>query len=267
MPSSKVIIVAILHFFSLVAFGQGNPGFLGKKVAIGYSTQYCVSQSEEIGYRQNNLFQVLTNHEVYFEHSLNKYRSFSGHISYQKVPYEQLNSNRYFFENYTLNGTTYRVNYEANGGISDFHSLGLGGKFNFYLRKKTVSAPVGISHYFRLDLIINNAINNNYKYRILNTDALSDSQEKHALKSIDREVKDVKSYGFSAGYGIEAKILLSRSLFLRFNSELNISQALLIENNSLDSVTSIDQDFFETCQIINGMRNVFLIGLGAGFLL
>ena len=257
--------------------GQGNPGFLGKKIAVGYSAQYCLLKSDEIFYADKNLAQILMNHDVYVEYALKKYVSLAAHMSYQKVPIEEYGSyyGNEIAANYTYQGKDFQALYYKDGGISDFATSSVGLKISAFSRNTTISSPIGVSSFFRADIYQTRALNNNFKYYLSNEDELSVGQENIADPNIkgnkfDRTPDKTAHRSLSIGFGLESKILLTSSVFLRFNGDFNISTSLLGGGSdySYDIVyDTVDEDLKNDARRVTSFRNMFLLGMGVGVLL
>ncbi len=257
--------------------GQGNPGFLGKKIAAGYSSQYCLLKSDEILYSESNLYQVLTNHDVYVEYAIKKYVSLAAHASYQKVPIEDYVS--YYSEdiaaNYTYGGKDFQALYYKDGGISDFATSSVGLKISAFMRNTTISSPIGVSSFFRADVYSTRALNNNFKYYLSNEEDLNTYQENIADPNVkgnqfNRTPGKTAHRSLSLGFGLESKILLTRSVFLRFNGDFNVSTSLLGggSNNSYGEIyNTVDEDLKDEARRVTSFRNMFLMGMGVGVLL
>ena len=76
----------------------------------------------------------------------------------------------------------------------------------------------------------------------------------------------------SLGYGGETKYLLTQSLFIRLNAEMNISSTLLKKMNedsyySSSDYQTVDEDMSDLGKEVNLFRNMFLLGFGIGVIL
>ncbi len=275
------ILIFILTGVIYSGFGQGNPGFLGKKIAVGYSGQYCLLKTGDIIEPPKNasLAQILLNNDIYFEYSISKYRSLAAHITYQKVPVISDGGSRYGSEvligqNMTISGKQTLVFFNRRAGIADFRLFGLGVRYTMYSYNKTIASPIGLGHYLRLDIFSNKAENNNYAYNIANDypSNLTDAQEEYAVKNIKKDYKDSKAMNLSIGYGIESKFPVTQSVYFRLNGEFNFSFnifKMVSENSNYTSedYNTVSEDLKKSSGSLNNFRNMFLIGMGVGVLL
>lgn len=255
-----------------MANGQGNPGFLGKKIAISYGNQFCMLRSLDFFESDINMYRGVMNHDFYVEYATKKHTSIAAHISYQKVPVKEYGvSSAYLHENYTYTGQSFEALFEKSGGISDFSMTGIGLRLNFYYRNKSISAPIGVCSYGRVDVYSTKAINNNYRYYLANSDELTTYQANYAMANIDRTPENTQKMSLSLGCGLETKMIISRSMFFRLNGEFNLSTSLLSLGGSSDyyssSYNTMEEDLKETSNDLTALRNMFLLGFGIGVLL
>ncbi len=263
-------IALLLNFYA--SFGQGNPGFLGKKIAIGYSKQYSFFNGFYIfdAPKNSSLMGVLTNNDFYLEYATSKYKSISAHLSYQKVPLNStglLDAEKQMTSSYVYSGVK-EITY-IKSGYSDFQYLSTGIKMNFYTPNKTIASPVGFCYYVRMDMNFIKAMSNTYDYETTYF-SLSEAEKTAAQKQINRTTDGASSMNLSLGIGGEAKLLLSSSVFLRINSECNLSTVgitQLAQQDVKTHVYDIKEDLRVTGQGLNRFRNLFLFGMGVGILL
>lgn len=260
----NLIAFLITLCISYTAFGQGNPGFLGKKIAIGYNKQYCLLRSDNIFGTSNNssLAKILTNNDYYVEYSVGKYKSIAAHFLHQKVTIDHYSHPSSDIGQVIDNGV-YR--FRIDNGYAEFNSMALGVRYSVFSQNKTISSPVGLSQYFRADLYVNQLIKNNFIY--FNTDG-----DMSALTKLDRSIKTKQTMNISLGYGGETKYLLTQSLFIRLNAEMNISSTLFKKMNedsyySSSDYQTVDEDMSDLGKEVNLFRNMFLLGFGIGVIL
>lgn len=275
----KYVIFCGVLLFVNSGFGQGNPGFIGKKIAIGYSSQYSLVRSEQLFDPNPNVStaRVLTNNDFYVEYSIGKYKSVAAHLTYQKVPFV-INSYSYDEANigqeFTLNGSTYMAKFVKTGGYAEFSMVGLGLKYTLFSSKKTIASPIGIGHYFRFDIFSNKALNNNFKYTTgySYSGDLTEKQKEYAQNNLNRKVSGSRVLNASIGYGIESKFPVTRSIYFRLNGEFNFSLNILKQLNdnstySSEEYSTVSEDMDKVSRSVNDYRNMFLLGMGVGLLL
>ena len=270
----KISICFCLLIQFKFGFAQGNPGFLGKKIAIGYSSQFCLLRSDNIISPPENasLGQILTNHDFNVEYATNKYKSIAFHLGYQKVPV--VKSNDYYgndpaiVQTINLGSGPEQVRF-LKEGVTDFRMLALGLKFTSYYKNKTISSPIGLGVYFRIDAYFNKALNNYYKYTC-NEYSLSELQKATALKKLDKSYDDTKTNGLSLGTGIESKYPITQSIYFRLNGEFNVTLnvlKVLTDTGEYSSTVSAEEDLKNTSKSLPDFRNMFLVGMGIGMIL
>jgi len=260
----KLLSVLILIAFAQLVQGQNNPGFLGKKIAIGYSMQLCPAQIlhfDEPYFRRN-----ITNHDFILEYATSKFRSITACMSYQKVPvYNVYSSRNEMSQTYNLDGKNFTAIYGLEKGSANFRALSFGFRYNYYSKNKTISSPIGYCRYIRFDVFKNKAISN-YEYRLKNGSELTLKQQNLAKNP---EIENSKSTNFSIGYGVESKIAISRSCFFRVNGEFNLSTAWLAPypKSNGNSAPTISENLIYRGASMNRLRNMFLFGIGIGAIL
>ncbi len=283
-----LFFLLVSTFISNGVIGQGNPGFMGKKIAFGYNSQFCLLKTLQIYRATDTYFQtpndkvsmrnILTNHDWYLEYATSKYRSLSAHLSYQKIP---LTRNYFHSEwsdriaqQYTLNGQDYLVNITKIGGVANCRMINLGLKYSFFLKDKTVSSPLGASYYMRMDLNINKITSNKFIYEIDQywQNPLTQEQLDYASKNLVPNIEDTDSKNLSIGFGAENKVSLTKSVYFRVNAEMNLSTvgfrdiSEAFSSNYTDRI-SINEDLKNYGFGANRFRNIFLVGFGLGVLL
>jgi len=257
LPTLSLILICIPNLYS-----QQNPGFLGKKTAFGYNLEYCLMRTLDINDGQANHLRNFTLHEFFVEHAISKFRSITATLTYQKVPlrwYKDYNTE--LIENYTLYGQSYITRFTMQGGTSNFQSISLGTKFNFYNRRKTISAPVGLAHYLRIDVFFNKALENKYRYYKYEDKLTQDQLDRAYIPA----PVNTQSKTLSVGYGIDTKISITQSLFIKLNGELNLSTSMI--PHYAENYSSINEDLRTISHSVNGVRNFLLFGIGVGGLL
>lgn len=257
--------VFFIGTFSL-SLAQGNPGFLGKKIAVGYNAQFSVIQPV-LDFNFNSII----NHDFYVEMANTKYSSVSAHVTFGKALVSQTKAEN-IFQDMTISGDDYNIHFLVNGGNAKMAMFGVGAKYSVYYSNKTISSPVGLSQYVRLDAFFSRPVENNLSYEVgyYNSSSLSESQIKYAEKNIDKSFEAKSSTCLSIGYGVETKLIITRSVFVRLNGEFNLSSRLLAGSTSYSSSDynlSVSDDLNETAKDITKYRNMILVGFGVGMLL
>lgn len=276
----KKIIFYLLILVTNTAWGQGNPGFIGKKIAIGYTNQFCFLRSREIlwGGNDKNILRTLTNNEFYVERSIQKFKSIAIHLTYQKVPLPYSTGENLVVAQFFDRGSRefYGV-FNMNSGISDYYMMGIGIRYSMFSNSKTISAPIGLSQYLRLDVFENKLIENNYLYGVTDivytsNDYLHSEDYKYAKDNFNNKYSDTRATVVSFGYGVESKYPITKSVFFRLNGEMNFSHRFfkdIKENNSYSSVeyNTLSEDLRHKSLTLNTFRNLFVLGIGVGALL
>ncbi len=260
----KLLFLIIVLTFANKLRAQNNPGFLGKKFALGYSLQLCPARTfyfDSPRYGKN-----MTNHDFILEYATSKFRSLAFCMSYQKIPV--LPAEGYSLttkETFSSNGQLYTADYGFGEDPADFRALSFGLRYNFYRKDKTISAPIGYCRYLRLDVFKNKAITN-YDYNVQNKSELTLAQQ---IIASNPPFEEAKTTNYSIGYGVESKIAISQYMFIRVNGEFNLSTALFVpypESIGNDYPT-IKDNLTHKSATMNRFRNMFLFGFGIGALL
>lgn len=262
---NKVSVLLIFLGIANLSSGQGNPGFLGKKIAVGYNAQFSVIQPA-IDFNINSII----NHDFYVEMANSKYSSLSAHATFGKAVVSKTKAEN-IFQEIMISGQDYNVDFKVDGGSAKMTMFGVGAKYSVYSPNKTISSPVGLSQYVRLDAFFTKPLENNLTYEVgYYSSSLSESQRKYAEKNIDKSFDPKSSMSFSIGYGVETKLIVTRSVFVRLNGEFNLSSRLLAGSSSYSSSDynlSVSDDLNETAKNITKYRNMILVGIGIGALL
>ena len=268
------ISIAMLCMAAGVCRAQNNPGFLGKKIAIGYSSQFSVySMFHILGKEKTgtySTYKFLTNNDFYLEYAFSQLQSISASISYQKAPLISayfVEDDRQIHEAIPYNGYEYDTYYIKTGGFSEVRYLGIGIKYNIFMKTNTVAAPIGFCYYFRFDVNSNKVLNNKYVY---DTDDQDPAFKAFALSRIDRKPEGIKTRNMSVGFGAESRMPLSRSFYIRINGECNVSTVGITQAIREDLVYgsySVNDDLRIRSEALNRLRNLFLCGIGVGVLL
>ena len=263
MASKKRIAIALLFILVTIqnTIAQTNIGFLGKKVALGYSTQFSL-----VNFMKS--FDVFT-HNFSAEFSTQRYQSITLNLGYKKtsVPLGTFESqNEFFSQTYTLNGQRYEVDFQKMGGTADFRTLMMGIKVNFFYHGKTFAAPNGFCQYLKADIIKVKPIKNNYEYELLSPGNYSQAQIDNAKTP---EIKDADVTVFNVGFGLASKRMLSRSVFLSINAEANINTLTFLYAMDEDYSYSYDinEDLKFTGRSVNKFKHLLAFGMGIGILL
>ena len=261
----KFIISIAILLNTCTSYGQGNPGFLGKKNAIGYNTAISILQPAI-----DLNFKNLIAHDFYVEVANKKYSSYSVHTTFSKATVSQITYNSVYQR---INGFNEIVHFNQIGGNTKILVLGIGAKYSSFLLKKTVSAPVGLSHYIRVDAVCTRVLENNYIYEVsYYGNQLTDKEKEMALNGLNKSFEKINHLSLSLGYGIESKTMINNSVFVRFNYEMNISSrffgltrvAQLYPDNNTTTVSGV---LNETAKDVTKYKNLFLFGVGIGKLL
>jgi hypothetical protein len=270
--SKYVLLIGFLIQVNM-SQGQGNPGFIGKKIAVGYNSQFCLLRSDYIIYRPNNvsLMQTLTNHDFYAEYATGKYQSVAFHLGYQKIPIVEEENSYDKPITQTINFPTgpQEVSFVKNG-VSDFAMLGIGLKFTYYNKNKTIASPIGLGQYIRIDAYFNRALNNYYKYFPDYGSSLSEEESAYAVKNMDKSIDDAKAKGISLGWGVESKFPITQAFYFKINGEMNFTLNALKELSdygSYSNTITVQDDLKQISRGLPDYRNMFLIGMGFGVLL
>ncbi|MFM9945800.1 MAG: hypothetical protein ACKVQB_11280 [Bacteroidia bacterium] len=294
MVSKLIKCLLIISFNSNLSFGQGNPGFLGKKLAVGYNTQYCLFKTMELytlsqeDYDHDDTYQkpdlskrqLLTNNDFYLEYATKKFQSISIHYSNQKIPvsytyYKMKYTSEHLDDIYDYNGITYKLRIYKNGGYANYSWMSYGLKYSFFKELETISSPVGFSYYIRTDVNRVKLIENNFVYKVIETNPswLSSTEVDKIENAIkDKYTPDV-SNNLSFGFGAETKLPITATLFFRLSAECNFSTAFFKINsyNNFDMYDNkqftVDQDLDYIGLGVNRHRNLVLIGMGFGAIL
>jgi len=261
--ANKKSLLLLLYILGgiFTSSAQTNIGFLGKKVALGYSPQISF-----VNFAKG--FDVLT-YTFNAEFSTQRYQSLSISLGYKKttVPLGTYESqNEFFTQNYTLNGQDYEVDFQKMGGTSDFRTLMIGMKVNFFYHGRTFAAPNGFCQYLKADIIKVKPTQNNYVYEVLNQSNYSPAQIANAKTP---EIKNADVTIFNVGFGLASKKMVSRSVFLSVNVEANINTLTFLyamdEDYSLSN--DINEDLKFTGRSVNKFKHLLAFGFGVGMLL
>ncbi|MFM9945801.1 MAG: hypothetical protein ACKVQB_11285 [Bacteroidia bacterium] len=269
MKINKHTFSILLLLLGCSAYGQNNPGFLGKKIALGYNAQFSFINSVVGKEDDMSILQFLTNHDAYMEYSTSKFNSLEFHLSYQKVPvgsYLIMSNIGQINDEFIMNGKKIHA-WGEKTGYSYFRYLSYGLKYNFYSRNKSISAPVGFCYYLRFDMHTIKPIRNTYDYDLY---AGTEQENNFVNKNINRNIDNSSSFNFSLGAGADTKLMLNRSTFIRFNGEFNLSTVGITQSvgdNFFTQENTVERDLKLTGQSTNRFRNMFLFGLGVGYLL
>lgn len=263
MASKKGIAITLLCIVGMMqnALAQTNIGFLGKKVALGYSTQISL-----VNFLKS--FDVFT-HNFSAEFSTQRYQSITLNLGYKKttVPMGTYESqNEFFTQDYSLNGQQYDVDFQKMGGTADFRTLLMGIKVNFFYHGKTFAAPNGFCQYLKADIIKVKPLSNNYQYELLSPSNYSQAQIDNAKPPA---IKNADVTLFNVGFGLAGKKMLSRSVFFSINAEANV--------NTLNLLFALDEDYSYTYDInedlkftgrsVTKFKHLLSLGMGVGILL
>lgn len=263
MANKKSVLLTLSYILGgiLTSSAQTNIGFLGKKIALGYSPQVSF-----VNFAKG--FDILT-HSFNAEFSTQRYQSLSISLGYKKtrVPIGTYESqNEFFLQEYSLNGQNYNVDFQKMGGTSDFRTLMIGMKVNFYYQGRTFAAPNGFCQYLKADIIKVKPTKNNYTYELLNPSNFSAAQIENAKIP---EIKNADVTILNIGFGLSSKKMLSRTVFISANIETNINTLtflyLMDEDNSFSN--DINEDLKFTGRSINRFKHLFAFGIGVGVLL
>jgi hypothetical protein len=263
MVNRKLVTLIFAGIISclITASAQTNIGYLGKKVALGYSPQVSL-----VNFVKG--FDVLT-HTFNAEFSTQRYQSLSISLGYKKtkVPTDAFESqNDYLSERYLLNGQSYSVDFQKMGGDAHFRTLMFGLKVNFFYHGRTFAAPNGFCQYIKADYIKVTPTKNNYEYELLNPSQYTAAQIANAKVP---EIKNAEATLFNVGFGLASKKMVTRSLFLSFNAEVNVNTLmfLYIMDEDYTYAENINEDLFVTGKSINKFKQFLGFGFGVGVML
>jgi hypothetical protein len=258
----KLILVWLLAIHSLSAIGQSYPGFLGKKVAVGYTANICPNKVEFLFDGDEDMVKAVLDHNYYIEYATGKYSSLSVNFIHQTIPYKIYNSlDVDIHRSYTLGNQPYDVYFNLNSGRAQYRNVALGLKLNLYMPGKTISSPVGRSHYFKLAFMNTKMVEDDFEYYVSNRSELTAQQYARIVvpKGVGTSATNV-----SLGYGLESKRMLSNTLFFKSNIELNFSTAFL--TRSFYEEVTFDEHYAILVNRATAMRNLFQFGFGLGML-
>lgn len=260
----KFLLLSLLIFPHLSANGQSYPGFLGKKLAVGYSANICILKRGYLYDGDKDMFKALVDHNYYLDYATSKYSSLSLNIIHQTIPLSINNSidGTDVKRTYQLNGQPYDVYFTLNSGRAYFKNFAMALKYNLYMRGKTIASPIGRSHYVKLALIQTKLVEDNFDYYVNNKSQLTAQQYARIVIPVG---VGTKATNLSIGYGLESKRMLTNTLFFKSNIELNLSTALL--NNNDKTVITFDEQFGRIVNSATSRRNLVEIGFGLGMLI
>lgn len=260
----KFFILSLLIFPYLNANSQSYPGFLGKKLAVGYSANVCILKRGYLYDGDKDMFKALIDHNYYLEYATSKYSSLSVNIIHQTIPLTIYNSidDIDVKRTYQLNGQPYDVYFTLNSGRAYFKNFAMALKYNLYMRGKTISSPIGRSHYFKLGVIHTKLVEDNFDYYVNNKSQLTTQQYARIVIPVG---VGTKATNLSLGYGLESKRMITNTLFFKSNIEVNFSTALL--NNNDKTVITFDEQFGRIVNSATAYRNIIELGFGLGMLI
>ncbi len=270
----KTLALCLLCLAATHTFGQGNPGFIGKKISIGYSKPYCLMKSLYLlDPGENTILKALTNNEFFAEYATSKYRSVSLVVTTQKLAVENKESlsGQEIGQQMVISGKMQEVRFSKVGGYGEFAMFGVGLKYNFYQPLKTIASPIGLAHYLRMDLYSNRSLKNHYTYSAEYDGYLNDYELAYAEKNIKTKALGNSVKSFSMGYGVESKFPVTRMVYLRLNGEFNVNFSSLKDVFGTDSyddtAITVNEDLDKESLRLTAFRNLFQIGMGVGVLL
>lgn len=260
----KFLLLTLLLFPNLTAIGQSYPGFLGKKLAIGYTVNICPDKRGYLYDGDKDMFKALVDHNYYLDYATSKYSSLSVNFIHQTVPFSINNSidDTEIYRSYQLNGQPYDVYFTLNSGRAYFKNVALALKYNLYMRGKTIASPIGRSHYFKLAIIHTKMVEDNFEYYVNNKSGLTTAEYENIIIPVG---VGTKATNLSIGYGLESKRMLTNSVFFKSNIELNFSTAFLNTNYAEEQTFS--EQFGVIVNSATTRRNLLQFGFGLGMLI
>jgi hypothetical protein len=261
---SRLFVIAYLFTANYSKAIGINPGFAGKKFAVGISAQYSIFNSimllDTIKYK----YKCVMSYSAYGEAVLKKRLSLGVHFGFQKTPIYGENGNFGLWndgsKNVDINYPPHYYRLQIVGGQALINSISLGLKLNFFSQRSTIAAPIGRNCYVKADFIRNKMVDNQFI-----TEASSDLTKTQLSHLNIPKFETAQSSSFSIGTGFECRTMVTNIMFVRCHMEANLSFAYF--NNFRESTDDYQEGLNRITSLSTIYKNLLQVGAGVGFLL
>lgn len=257
----NTILILAFSLFSIEGMAQKNPGYLGKKFAVGYGLNYSYGETFNIRDSEGSKFRTALNNTLFAEFAIAKYKSLSFDYTFQNVPVTYSTYDGIQEQDYQYGPKVLTANFSTIGGVSDFRYQRFGLKMSFFNSRKTIASPIGFANYFRISYMKADLVKDEYKYKKEDNTPIPTGAVPIHTETGDSRV--------SVGWGIETKVLLNEYIFLKVNAELNVSGKLIgyyVIDLNYTTPQKIDDFHKDRSLLLNHRRDLLLVGFSLGAL-